>query len=147
MDAGSADASSADGTGGSTPTQICTSGVYWSGLPGPTMDPGDTCQSCHSTFQIAGTVYPTAHEPTGCIGAAGNSLSVVITGLDGRVQTLTVNSSGSFYSTQKVVFPFHAKVVTPTGERDMTATQSTGDCNYCHSPTGFDGAPGRIMLP
>jgi hypothetical protein len=146
-DAGSADASSADGTGGSPPTQICTSGVYWSGLPGPTMDPGDTCQSCHSTFQIAGTVYPTAHEPTGCIGAAGTGLSVVITGLDGRVQTLPVNSSGTFYSTQKVVFPFHAKVVSPTGERDMTSSQSTGDCNYCHSPTGFDGAPGRIMLP
>jgi hypothetical protein len=147
LDAGSADARSADGTGGSTPTQICTSGVYWSGLPGPTMDPGDTCQSCHSTFQIAGTVYPTAHEPTGCIGAAGTGRSVVITGSDGRVQTLTLNSSGNFYSTQKVVFPFHAKVVSPTGERDMTASQSNGDCNYCHSPTGFDGAPGRIMLP
>jgi hypothetical protein len=139
--------SSAGGSGGSTATQVCTSGVYWQGLPGPTMDPGDTCPSCHSTFQIAGTVYPTADEPTDCNGVPGDNLSVVITDADGNVQTLTVNDAGNFYSTQKVVFPFHAKVVSNTAERDMMVTQSTGDCNYCHSPTGLNGAPGRIMSP
>jgi hypothetical protein len=137
----------ADGSNGITPTQVCTSGVYWQGLPGPTMDPGDTCPSCHSTFQIAGTVYPTADEPTDCNGVPGDNLSVVITDADGNVQTLTVNDAGNFYSTQKVVFPFHAKVVSNTAERDMMVTQSTGDCNYCHSPTGLNGAPGRIMSP
>jgi hypothetical protein len=136
---------SADGSG--TPTQVCTSGVYYQGLPGPTMDPGDTCPSCHSTFQIAGTVYPTANEPTDCDGVPSDNLSVVITDADGNVQTLTVNATGNFYSTQKVVFPFHAKVVSQTAERDMLVTQSTGDCNYCHSATGLNGAPGRIMSP
>jgi hypothetical protein len=143
----SAGGSSAGGSGGSTATQVCTSGVYWQGLPGPNMDPGDTCQTCHSTFQVAGTVYPTADEPTDCNGVPGDNLSVVITDADGNVQTLTVNDAGNFYSTQKVVFPFHAKVISKTAERDMVLTQSTGDCNYCHSPTGMNGAPGRIMSP
>jgi hypothetical protein len=111
------------------------------------MDPGDTCPSCHSTFQLAGTVYPTADEPTDCDGVTGSNLSVVITDANGNVQTLAVNAAGNFYSTKAVVFPFHAKVVSQTAEREMVATQSTGDCNYCHSPMGLNGAPGRIMSP
>ena len=142
---GSAAASGTGVTGSAT--QVCTSGIYWSGLPGPTMDPGDTCPSCHSSFDVAGTVYPTADEPTGCEGVTGSTLSVVITDASGKVQTLPVNATGNFYSTKAVVFPFHAKVISSTGERDMMAAQSNGDCNYCHTPTGFNGAPGRIMAP
>jgi hypothetical protein len=128
-------------------TEVCTSGVYWQGQTGPTMDPGDTCPSCHSSFQIAGTIYPTADEPTDCNGVTGSNLSVVITDANGNVQTLAVNASGNFYSTKAVVFPFHAKVLSKTAERDMVAAQSTGDCNYCHTPMGLNGAPGRIMSP
>jgi hypothetical protein len=127
--------------------EVCTSGVIWQGLPGPTMDPGDTCPSCHSSFQIAGTIYPTVDEPTDCEGVTGSNLSVVITDANGTVQTLAVNASGNFYSTKTVAFPFHAKVISKTAERDMVAAQSTGDCNYCHTPMGFNGAPGRIMSP
>jgi hypothetical protein len=136
-----------DGAADGPPPEVCTSGVYAQGLPGPTMDPGDTCPSCHSTFQIAGTVYATANDPTSCNGVPGDNLSVVITDADGNVQTLIVNDAGNFYSTQKVTFPFHAKVVSPTAERDMMAAQLMGDCNYCHSPQGMNGAPGRIMSP
>jgi hypothetical protein len=117
------------------------------GLPGPNMAPGDTCQSCHNSFAVAGTVYPTAHEPTDCEGVTGSTLSVVITDATGSVQTLTVDAAGNFYTTKAVAFPFHAKVVSPTSERDMTATQTSGDCNLCHSVAGANGAPGRIMAP
>jgi hypothetical protein len=111
------------------------------------MAPGDTCQSCHASFTIAGTVYPTAHEPTDCIGVGTAALSVVITDAAGDVQTLVINAAGNFYSTKAVVPPFHAKVVSKTAERDMTATQMSGDCNLCHSVMGANGAPGRIMEP
>jgi hypothetical protein len=151
--ADSADGGSTDGSAsGSTSatsgtTEVCTSGVFYQGTPGPTMDPGDTCPSCHSNFQIAGTVYPTADEPTDCDGVTGSTLSVVITDAKGNVQTLAVNATGNFYSTESVAMPFHAKVISKTTERDMVDAQSIGDCNYCHTPTGFNGAPGRIMAP
>jgi hypothetical protein len=126
---------------------ICTSNVFWTGQTGPNMDPGDTCPSCHNSFQIAGTVYPTAHEATDCNGVTGSNLSVVITDAKGAVQTLAVDAVGNFYSTMAVATPFHAKVVSKTSERDMMATQTSGDCNLCHSVDGLNGAPGRIMSP
>jgi hypothetical protein len=151
--ADSADGGSADGgaSGSMSATsgtiEVCTSGVFYQGTPGPTMDPGDTCPTCHSNFEIAGTVYPTADEPTDCDGVTGSTLSVVITDAKGNVQTLAVNATGNFYSMEAVAMPFHAKVISKTTERDMVDAQSTGDCNYCHTPTGFNGAPGRIMAP
>jgi hypothetical protein len=32
-------------------------------------------------------------------------------------------------------------------ERDMAATQTSGDCNVCHTQSGTMSAPGRIILP
>ena len=68
------------------------------------MNPGRACIACHSTMNgpdltIAGTVYPTAHEPDLCYGADGsNDVSVVITGADGQTVTLTPILSGNFTS-------------------------------------------------
>ncbi len=141
-----ATAGSASGSSGEDPA-ICTSNVYWTGQTGPNMDPGDTCPSCHNSFQIAGTVYPTAHEATDCDGVTGSNLSVVITDAKGTVQTLAVDAVGNFYSTAAIAMPFHAKVVSKTTERDMVAAQTSGDCNLCHSVDGLNGAPGRILSP
>jgi len=132
---------------------VCTSGKTWSGKKGPEMNPGKACIDCHSRdegprFSIAGTVYPTLHEPDLCIGADGvDGAQVTITGADGRTLTLTPNASGNFYSTATVALPFSAKVVYMGRERAMTATQTSGDCNGCHTQDGATGAPGRIMLP
>jgi hypothetical protein len=56
----------------------CTSGKTWTlGDRGSSlMHPGDTCITCHTAnggpdFTIAGTVFPSGHEPTNCNGAAG----------------------------------------------------------------------------
>lgn len=132
----------------------CTSGMTWRDGKGPMMNPGQPCIDCHRregdapNFTIAGTIYPTAHEPDLCYGTGGiNGLEVVITGADGRVVTLTPNDSGNFSYEGAVMLPFHAKVVYLGRERVMAAPQTSGDCNLCHTQTGAMSAPGRILLP
>jgi hypothetical protein len=136
---------------------ICTSGKTWTGgdRGSDDMNPGAACIGCHAStlgeaplFSVAGTVYPTLHEPDLCYGApATTGAQVVITGADGRTLTLSANTAGNFFSQTAVKTPYSAKVVTAAGERAMTATQTTGDCNSCHTQNGANNAPGRIMLP
>lgn len=118
------------------------------------MRPGGACIACHATedgptFTVAGTVYPTMTELSDCNGTNGmGSLHVVVTGSDGKMVSIAVNDVGNFYTREPVAFPFHAKVVSGTGkELTMTDAQSTGDCNGCHTSTGANGAPGRILAP
>jgi hypothetical protein len=133
----------------------CTSNMTWSGPQGSTMDPGMACNGCHATtggeapiFTIAGTVYPTAHEPDLCYGANGtNGALVVITGADGKSFSLTPNATGNFSWTGTLAEPFQAKVTYMGRERDMTTPQTSGDCNSCHTQSGAMSAPGRIILP
>jgi hypothetical protein len=127
--------------------------MTWRGDKGPMMNPGRACIDCHSQDEgphltIAGTIYPTAHEPDLCYGADGaNGAEVVITGADGRVITLIPNGTGNFSYAGAVAFPFHAKVVYMGRERVMAAAQTSGDCNICHTQAGAMSAPGRILLP
>jgi hypothetical protein len=142
----------------------CTSNTFWTGgnEGSALMNPGRSCLSCHSggggggedgegeapTFTLAGTVYPSAHEPDLCNGANGtNGARVVIVDAANRTITLTPNAAGNFYYTGAVTFPFHAKVTYQGRERIMTAAQSNGSCNACHTQNGANGAPGRILLP
>jgi len=135
----------------------CTSNTTWTrGTSGSgSMEPGMACISCHASsggeapgFTIAGTLYPTAHEPDLCNGANGtDGAQVVITGANGASTTLTPNSAGNFYYTGAVATPFRAKVVYMGRERDMAGAQTSGDCNGCHTQNGTMSAPGRIILP
>ena len=133
----------------------CTSGTTWTkGNHGsPEMNPGRACLACHATMNgpdltIAGTVYPTAHEPDLCYGADGsNDVRVVITGADGQTTTLTPVPSGNFHLDTRVMMPFTAKVTYQGRERAMSVAQTSGDCNGCHTQAGANGAPGRITLP
>jgi hypothetical protein len=150
-DAG-APASDAGNPFGSPP--VCTSGRIAAGPEGPTMNPGQACIACHATneapdFIVAGTVYPTAHEPNNCVSTAPSAANatVVIVDANNRTFTLPVNAAGSFYSSTAIAKPFHAKVVVGTSERSMLATQTSGDCNGCHTQNGANSAPGRILLP
>lgn len=140
-----------------TPT-TCTSGVRWTlGDEGsPDMHPGKTCLSCHAKsidaprYAIAGTVYPSAHEPDDCAGKLGGPATVVITDEKGRVYNLPVGARGNFYfkdETASFTPPYRAKVVYQGRERAMTTAQTVADCNTCHTEKGAEGAPGRIMLP
>ena len=120
----------------------------------PDMHPGGACIGCHSTgegprFSIAGTVFPTAHEPYDCDGSNGTTEPVVVTITDsaGNVVTLDANGVGNFYYRGTLSPPYHAKVTASGRERVMSAAQTSGDCNSCHTVTGTSGAPGRIMAP
>ena len=129
----------------------CTSGQTSLGGESPVMDPGRACISCHASeieapkFTIAGTVYPTGHEPDNCYGTS--SVTVEITDAHGASLSLTPNAAGNFYSTAAIAFPIQAKVVAGGKERVMTGAQPSGDCNTCHTQTGASMAPGRIVVP
>jgi hypothetical protein len=137
----------------------CTSKTTWTrGTNGSaSMEPGQACISCHArsggeapTFVIAGTLYPTGHEPDNCNGASGSTTGakIVVTGSNGNTVSLTPNGAGNFYSSTSLPGPYKAKVVNGTGvERVMSGTASTGDCNSCHTQNGASAAPGRITLP
>jgi hypothetical protein len=145
------------GSGGAGMSGTCTSQLTWLGgnEGSADMNPGMACVSCHAStggeapiFTIAGTVYPSFHEPDGCYGAAGTSgVQVVITGADGKTLTLTPSGAGNFYSTAAVALPFQAKVLYMGRVGTMLEAQSTGDCNSCHTQNGTNLAPGRIVLP
>jgi mono/diheme cytochrome c family protein len=134
----------------------CTANTFWTGgnEGSSRMHPGDACIACHQSsggeapsFAIAGTVYPSAHEPSDCNGAPLGSASVQLTGADGSVVTLTINSAGNFYYLGALALPFQAAIVANGRTRAMATPQSTGDCNSCHTQDGANGAPGRIILP
>lgn len=135
----------------------CTSMSSWNnGNRGSaSMNPGMACITCHQTrggeaptFTIAGTVYPTGHEPDLCNSkVGGDGARVVITGADGKTLTLTPNAAGNFSSTSQVKTPFQAKVTYQGRERLMLTAQTSGDCNSCHTQNGTSMAPGRITVP
>lgn len=148
----------------------CTSMQTWFGGNDGSGDmrPGAACISCHRSsggeapsFLIAGTVYPTAHEPDDCLGGTGmlgvGGVTVVITDANKQVVSIPVRTgsanrpgSGNFYLSTRVgtlTPPFSAKVTFMGRERAMNTAQDSGDCNSCHTQTGANGAPGRILLP
>ena len=134
---------------------ICTSMASWTGgnRGSAAMNPGLACISCHSSgdgpsFSIAGTVYPTGHEPDRCNSSAGTQgAQIVIIGADGKMVTLTPNNVGNFSSNTAIKTPYQAKVTYQGRERLMIASQTSGDCNSCHTQNGANGAPGRITVP
>lgn len=131
---------------------VCTSGTAWTpGTPGSAlMAPGKRCITCHSAtggpaFTLAGTVYPTLHEPDGCNGT-GSNLSVVIVDATGKSHTIPVNAAGNFIRMTSIPMPYTARVVNGARVREMKTPQTDGDCNGCHSELGAR-APGRILAP
>ena len=157
LDAGMPMGSCGGGATGPDPLNAaptCTSGTYWTGgnEGSSRMHPGDACIACHRqsggeapTYTVAGTVYPTGHEPAECNGTA--TAQIVITDANGQTITLAPNSAGNFRSSAALAFPIHAKVVANGQERAMASAQMSGDCNACHTQNGLSMAPGRVTLP
>jgi len=136
---------------------VCTSMTNWTGgnRESPQMRPGGACISCHQkegegpVFAVAGTLFPTPHEPNDCNGVGSTAgAHVVITESNGTVHTLSVNQAGNFFlESRSFTFPYQAKVVYQDRERVMVEAQRSGDCNDCHTQDGRENAPGRIFLP
>ncbi|HRI07278.1 MAG TPA: hypothetical protein PKW35_05640 [Nannocystaceae bacterium] len=155
------DSASGSGTGSA---DGCSSMTYWTmgDLESPLMHPGKACLNCHSQqvgedvanmLAVAGTVYPTAHEPDDCNGvdSSAGAVTVQITTADAKVLTLPVNGAGNFMYDQleygPIMFPITAKVLRGGKEMVMASPQMSGDCNSCHTEAGMNGAPGRILAP
>jgi hypothetical protein len=129
---------------------VCTSNITASTEPGEMMHPGVPCITCHARnrgpdFAIAGTVYPSLHEPDECMGSDGTR--VIIIDADGVPHTLATNAAGSFMQDQSIPLPYKALVVKGPRILEMKTPQTNGDCNVCHTERGANGAPGRIMAP
>ena len=138
----------------------CTSNVTWTGGDDGSarMNPGRACISCHldendpgneeAPEGVAGTVYPTAHEPNLCNGLPGGA-TVVLRGTDGREFSLAVNDVGNFHMFRNpaLLRPYTARVEYQGRTRRMSTPQMSGDCNSCHTQAGTNGAPGRILAP
>jgi hypothetical protein len=138
----------------------CTSMKMWTGgtTGSADMEPGMACASCHTIggkatkapFDIAGTVYPSAHEPDLCNG--DSTATIIITDAKGADHMFTANAAGNFYNKSflgvgGIAMPYKAKVMVGGKTRAMVASQMNGDCNSCHTQTGTMSAPGRILLP
>ncbi len=134
--------------------ETCSSGTYWTRGENDRMRPGEACIACHTAenegprYAIAGTLYPTGHEPDDCNGISGQAsgAKVVITDANGEEHELTPNTAGNFFYNGNLAKPYTAKVVTDAGERLMVTPQQDGDCNKCHTAEG-SGAPGRVVVP
>lgn len=150
------------GTGGagSSPYDAeptCSSGETWTGGDdgGALMFPGQPCNECHAAeqkkiFQIAGTVYPSAHEPDDCYGVGSGQAVVEIVDAAGTVYEATTNGTGNFtIEADGMQYPVTAKVIAGGQELAMVGEidAADGDCNRCHNQSGAEGAPGRIILP
>jgi hypothetical protein len=152
-----------EGAGSSTGVAVCSSNVYWKDLDkgSELMHPGGKCNNCHNknptspNFTVAGTVYPTSHEPDECNGVGSvmmdggmPEVAIVITDRTGRtLPPLAVNVVGNFTHQVEVLMPFNVKVVSHGKENKMVMQAPHGDCNSCHTQSGAEGAPGRITAP
>ncbi len=136
-----------------TPVQCSSKDTWTRGNAGSSlMHPGVACIDCHEqmgrgpVYSVAGTIYPTAHEPDDCFGSSAD-VQIIVTGADGRSQTLTPNSAGNFFSRTRVTMPYKVKVVAGGKTREMVGAVDKGDCNACHTEKGTEKAPGRVMAP
>jgi Fe-S cluster biogenesis protein NfuA len=137
---------------GAVPSELCASGWRWAGgnEESPLMHPGGNCIGCHSTgegprFGIAGTVHAAFDEPDDCFGVPG--VAVTVTDATGLELQLMTNDAGNFFSGHTLTMPIRARLAFDGRERTMTFTPQTGACASCHTATGANSAPGRIVVP
>jgi mono/diheme cytochrome c family protein len=130
---------------------VCTNGMFSTTVGNVDMYPGKNCLGCHrGAMSFGGTVYPSAHEPTNCKGVNVAGAVVSVTDANNKVVNATVQTNGNFYATAIITPPYTVKLTYQGRERDMTGlvtAPTDGDCNSCHTETGDNGAPGRILLP
>jgi hypothetical protein len=135
---------------------VCSSNLTWlfGDSLGDVMNPGLACNACHvikggkaPILSIAGTVYPTGHEPDKCVSSTVGAAVIEITDKNGQVTKLSPNLTGNFDSKAAIALPYTAKLTFNGQSRAMIAAQTSGDCNSCHTQAGINGAPGRIRLP
>lgn len=140
----------------SAPTEECLSGTEWVGAntESPLMHPGLDCLGCHGDLGVeeevvlGGTVFEGFTERDECYGVEG--VTVQITDSTNTVFELTSNASGNFFlelENGAITPPYSAKLIYDGNERMMATMQTNLSCNSCHTSSGLNGAPGRILVP
>jgi hypothetical protein len=148
---------------GTTGVAVCSSNAYWmeKDKGSEFMHPGGKCITCHlknisaPLWKVAGTVYPTAHEPDECNGVSSefmdggmSEVAIVITDHTGQTKPpIPVNKVGNFKLIDILDPPYYVKVTYKGKESKMMMPATSGDCNSCHTQNGEQGAAGRIVLP
>lgn len=141
---------------GAVSDDTCVEGLRWAGGEEgeSTMFPGRDCIACHARedegprFVAAGTVHPDWREPDDCFGVAG--VLVELTDAQGATYTAKTNGAGNFrFETEEVALtmPYTARLLYEGRERVMMTPQSSGQCASCHTVSGANDAPGRIVAP
>ncbi len=132
------------------PVTECSSGTQWVGgdVGSEEMNPGRDCIACHASrgdgprFSMAGTVYGGPNAADGCFGVS--DAVVRITGADGKVQELTANAAGNFFTNAPFAAPYTAELVRAgVVVAKMQTPQTSGACNACHTANATQG---RIQL-
>ena len=146
------------GGGGGVAQTTCASSVTWSfgNNLGSRMNPGEACFTCHQSrgqgplAGFMGTVYPALHEAQLCtVASVPSGVTVEILDTSNVVRrTFTISSlsDGNFYGgSVGTPSPYRARVLlNGVVKSEMVGSQTSGDCNVCHTAQGAQGAPGRI---
>ena len=115
------------------------------------MHPGRDCIECHDrgegpSYALAGTVYELPAEADDCFGVA--DVIIELKGADGATVQVTSNDAGNFTARHlEIEAPYTARLLYEGRERVMTTPQTDFDCASCHTATGNNNAPGRILAP
>lgn len=146
----------------------CASGLVYEGTrESPQMSPGLACKSCHAGQNFngqnpsglssqenvkffMGTAYAASHEVDGCKSDAvpADAVIEILDSNDMLQLSLPINAAGNFYSSRSTAgftLPYKARIVANGKTLAMATPQMEGDCNTCHTATGMNGAPGRII--
>ena len=130
----------------------CSTESYWTGgnSESPLMHPGDDCIECHSSgegpeFQIAGTVMGDYTDTVDCNGVEG--VTVRITDGDGTPHEMVTNAAGNFYTNETWPTPLSVELEFEGRTSHMVSSPASNDCMSCHTETGENAAPGRIVSP
>ena len=134
----------------------CVSNNYWilGDLGSDWMHPGTDCPTCHATnngpeFWVAGTVYGANDQIDDCGGV--QNVEVDVKDASGTVYPLQTNLWGNFYLKQSDApgfqTPYTVSLTFNGQTRTMASSQTSQGCNSCHTQTGANSAPGRILEP
>jgi hypothetical protein len=140
----------------------CSTGEVWTGGDDGSalMHPGMDCIGCHAQgggedegedesegplYTVAGTVMGAFDDPDDCYGVEG--VTVNILDADSTLFQLVTNAAGNFFTNDPVVLPYTITLDDGVAQNAMVTPQSDGGCAVCHTETGENAAPGRIVAP
>lgn len=154
--------------------QSCSTNQWWQHAGDEeesfSMHPGRACIDCHSSsgdddaprFAFAGTVMGDLRDEDDCRGVPGVTVDI-LDASDAVVGSAVTNVAGNFglcgpdgpgdnddisCASVPLTSPWRVRLSYDGRTREMLGHQdAVGDCMSCHTATGRNGAPGRVVAP